>query len=76
MGTPANAAALLSDELVCPYGYTVYREIPGSKVYHYSPDYFMYFQNDRFLVYINVNDDTERVTAEHLAAFIHRQISR
>lgn len=76
MGSPANAAAVFSDGLVCPDGHTVFPEINNSKVYHYAPDYFMYFQNGRFLVYINVNNDMERETAENLAAFINRQISR
>ncbi len=76
MGTSANADAAFSDEIICPDGYTASPVIAHSKEYHYSPDYFMYFRNGRYLVYLNVNDDRKRETAERLAVSIHRLISR
>ena len=59
MGTPANARAAWSDELICPSGFSLVQVGTEAKAYHFEPDFFLYFVKGRYLIYVHVADDSQ-----------------
>jgi len=59
MGTPGNARAAWSDELICPSGFSLVQVGTEAKAYHFEPDFFLYFVKGRYLIYIHVADDNQ-----------------
>lgn len=74
MGTPKNAKAAFADETICPEGFTLKNIGKGAKVYHYEPDFFIYFIKGKYLVYLALNNDTLAEKLSQLAVYIYKEI--
>ncbi len=74
MGTAKNAAAAFENENICPAGATIKDIGAHSKSYHYTPDYYMYFVKDKFLVYLAVDNDNLAAALTGFAAEIYKEI--
>ncbi len=58
MGSPANARAAWTDEAICPSGFVLVPIGTETKIYHFEPDFFLYFVKGRFLFYVHASDDS------------------
>jgi hypothetical protein len=74
MGTPGNAKAAFADETICPEGFIEKNIGKGAKVYHYEPDFFIYFVKGKYLVYLAVNNDALAEKLSQLAVEIYKDI--
>lgn len=74
MGTPGNAKKAFGDKTICPEGFTEKNIGKGAKVYHYEPDFFIYFIKGKYLVYLALNNDTLAEKLSQLAVEIYKGI--
>ena len=74
MGTTENAINAMDDEEICPDGFIPYEIGVECKVYHYEPDFLMYFRKSSFLVYISTSNDSLRNSVESFARKIENNI--
>ena len=74
MGTVENAHAAFGDEVLCPPEFSMAASVVAGKAYHYPPDYFLYFAKNRYLVYLNTDNDVLRTILEDFARAIQRNI--
>ncbi len=75
MGTPENAKTAFADETICPEGFIVKNIGKGAKVYHYEPDFFIYFVKGKYLVYLALNNDALAEKLTRFAADIYKYIN-
>lgn len=74
MGTVENAHAAFDDEVLCPPEFSPAGSVVTGKAYHYPPDYFLYFTKNRYLVYLNTDNDVLRTILEEFASEIQHNI--
>lgn len=76
MGTPGNAKKAFEDETICPEGFTEKNICKGAKVYHYEPDFFIYFVKGKYLVYLALSNDALSEKLIRFAADIYKYINK
>jgi hypothetical protein len=75
MATQGNAKEAFGDETICPEGFTQKNIGKGAKVYHYEPDFFIYFVKGKYLVYLALSNDALSGKLIRFAADIYKYIN-
>jgi len=74
MGSRENAEAAIRDEEICPAGFEPCGIGAGCRTYSYPPDFLMYFQKDRYLVFLSTTGDSLANQVKEYAAAIAAKI--
>jgi len=74
MATPENSQAAFNDNEICPPEFTTLDIGTECKIYHYKPDFFLYFTASKYLIHIGIDNDSLKNICEQYAVTIHNRI--